>query len=115
MGAGLVAAGTGTERGVGEVVVVPGVTEEELRSAAIDRAKAEAGVKSVLGPGEMTVRDYMASVAECEGWEPSDSTARRHLEMLVRRGVMERGERYDQRVDKGVTAYWFVEDRDGSN
>ena len=95
-------------------VTVPGVTEEELlRSAAIDRAKAEAGVKAVLGPGEMTVRDYMASVAASEGWEPSDSTARRHLRRLVKRGIMEQGERYDPRIDKCVTAYWFVEAGNG--
>lgn len=88
---------------------VPGVTEEELRLAAIDAGLEEADVLPRLGPGEFTRTDWVARVKALTGVEPTEPTARRKLRDKVARGVYACGARYDPRTGRRVVGYWEAE------
>jgi hypothetical protein len=95
-------------------VTVPGVTEEELlRAAAIDRALEHVTIDPVLAPHEFTKGDYIGRVKKTMGRAISESTAARQLEELVAEGLVESGDRQDERVRRSVVAYWYVEVGDG--
>jgi hypothetical protein len=93
---------------VGEVVEVPGVTEEELRAAAIDRALENVDINPMLAPHEFTKGDYIERVKVKKGRVISESTALRKLTEKIDGGLVESGDRYDPRVKRSVVAYWNV-------
>lgn len=109
MAAFLVAEEAGVERRVGEVIEVPGVTEEDLRLSAVDRAMDMVAANPVLGPNEFTRQDYRDRVRERDGRDVSESTVTRYLERLIAAGLVASGERHDERVGRVVVGYWFLE------
>jgi len=95
-------------------VTVPGVTEEELRRAAMRAAKAkaeEAGIRRYpdLIPGQFTRADWQQDEKE-QGRDVGEATVKRDLEAMVDLGILKTELRRDPRVGRAVWAYWFVED-----
>jgi len=95
---------------VGEVVTVPGLTEDELREAAI-QASLDALPEEAppLGPGEFTSEQWRAAYQRRHGVRISDTTAGRKLDELVATGVLEKGDR--KKPDgRNCVGYWEVGD-----
>ena len=103
---------------MGDVMEVPGVTEEDLRRAAMARANRHCHRPPTLAAHEFTIGDWQAYIREEEGRELNESTAQRELDGLVSQGIMARtekqGKRYDPRSQRVVVAYWYLEDGDGA-
>jgi len=94
---------------MGDIVVVPGVTEDDLRAAAIDQALRDVEIAPVLAAHEFTKADYIEQVRQATGRTISESTAARYLNAKIFSGTVESGTRYDQRAKRAVVAYWNVE------
>ena len=79
-------------------VTVPGLTEDELRDAAMS-AVAPMVKPPLLAACEWTVKDWMAK------WGISRSEAERDLAARVLRGELRFEERYDPRSRRAVNGY----------
>ena len=95
------------------VETVPGVTEEDLRRAAMARANRHCHRAQDLGPHEFAISDWIVFVQEEEGKSLNENAAQRELDDLVAGGVLARTEkddkRYDPRSKRLVMAYWYLE------
>ena len=77
---------------MGEVVEVPGLTENELRRiAAMERTFEHVEIVPVLGPDEYGIKDWIEFIKAEEGRAISPSTATRQLDKLVEDGTMAKG------------------------
>lgn len=65
-----------------------------------------------LGDLEFTRNDWKR-VMDAGGKARSIETAKRDLRLLVERGVLERGERYDLRTERNCVGYWVAEGAPG--
>jgi hypothetical protein len=86
---------------VEEVREVPGVTDEDMRLAALERLRRLVTSAPDLGPGEFARKDAEQYLGV------KDSMAERELERLVKAGVLDKGLRYDARTGRTCLGYWF--------
>lgn len=97
---------------MGEVKEVAGVTEQDLRRAAMANANRHCNRARDLGPGEFAASDWIVFVQEEEGKTLNENAAQRELDDLVAAGVLARTEkddkRYDPRSKRLVIAYWYT-------
>ena len=100
----MVAAPARNEGSMGEVVEVPGTTEQELRQAVIDQITQLCQPLLPLEPGEVTVSDM------AEAWGRPRASTKDALDLQVKQGTMTRREAYDHRTGRGCMAYRVVED-----
>jgi len=97
---------------VGEVVTVPGMTEDELREIAIDAsldALDDDRELLLLQADEFTLEQWRIKYNERYGVKITDTTARRKLRRLIDRGVVEEEDRKNPVTGLGVKGYRYVE------
>ena len=99
----LVAAPAGNGGSMGEVVEVPGTTEQELRQAVIEQITELCKPLLPLEPGEVTVGDVM------KAWGRPIASTRTLLDAQVREGTMTKRKALDPRTGRECTAYRVVE------
>ena len=87
---------------MGEVVEVPGITEQELRQAAIDQITELCQPLTRLEPGEVTVGDM------AEEWGRPRASTKDALDLQVKEGTMSKRKAYDPRTGRECTAYRVV-------
>jgi len=100
-----------------QVETVPGVTEEDLRQAAMARANRRYNRAVELAAHEFTINDWIEFVLAEEGRQLSETSAKRELDDLVADGVLGKtakdDKRYDPRTQRSALAYWYLEDGTG--
>ena len=95
----LVAAPARNGGSMGEVVEVPGTTEQELRQAVIEQITELCKPLLPLEPGEVTVSDMM------EAWSRPTASTRAMLDAQVKEGTMSKRRALDLRTGRECLAY----------
>lgn len=90
---------------MGEVIEVPGLTEEALRNLAIEQSLEELDEAPPLRAREFTLNQWRDIYMSRYGYI-SDTTARRKLNELVERGILAKGKRKDPQLSRRLMAYW---------
>ena len=98
----LVATPARIERGVGDVIEVPGTTEQELRQAVIDQITGLCNPLPLLRADEVTVSDM------AEAWSRPIASTRAALDLQVKDGTMSRRKVLNTRTGRECWAYRVV-------
>lgn len=87
---------------MGDIVEVPGVTEDELRQAVIEQVTCLCEPLKPMEPGEITTGDMVAV------WNRPHASTMRALNLQVANGTMTKRKAIDQRTGRECWAYKLV-------
>jgi len=85
---------------MGQIVVVPGATDDMLRQAIVEMLMDSLELLPELGDHEFTARDVVRQTGRNRNW------VERQLEKLVDQGVLKWAWRIDPRTNRRVKAYF---------